>query len=382
MDLFTGDDLALLAGHRQDPSISVFTPLQRGGPNTKANAVRLKEQLSEAATRLGERGARPAAIEVLLEPARRLLDDMHFLKHDSDGLAMFIAPGLFRHYGLPAAFEPVIVVSDRFHVKPLIPMLSEDGRYYVLALSQNGVRLLQCSRYHFRAMDLKGTPASLAEALRFDEVQHQRQAHSAGGGRGGMVFHTQADDSDKSVHKENIHQFLHQVENGVTRLLAGEKAPLVLAGAENVRATYREVNTYPHLADGHIDGSPDKLKGQDLQGRAWSIVEPLFAKARQDAVGLYERFAGTERASSKLHEILKGAAAGRVLVLLTDRSRQLWGIWDRQSGRAVLHDQEQSGDEDLLNRAAVEALLHRAAIFALEPDQMPDGRTAVAVYRY
>ena len=71
-----------------------------------------------------------------------------------------------------------------------------------------------------------------------------------------------------------------------------------------------------------------------------------------------------------------------MLVLLTDRSRQLWGTWDRESGRAVQHDQEENGDEDLLNRAAVEALLHRASVFALEPDQMPDARAAAAVYRY
>jgi hypothetical protein len=385
MDLFTGAELALLAGHRQEAAVSIFTPLERGGPSKKVNEIRLKDQLSQAAARLGATQLRPAQVEELLGPANRLLEDMHFLKHDSDGLAMFIAPGLFRHYSLPAAFEPLVVVGDRFHVKPLIPMLNEDGRYYVLALSQNGVRLLQCSRYHFRAMDLKGVPTNMAEALRFDEPQHQRQAHSGGptgSGRGGMVFHTQADDSDKSVHKENIRQFLHQVENGVTRLLAGEKAPLVLAAVSNVRSLYTEVNTYPHLVDGHVDGNPDRVRNEDLRAKGWAVVEPIFRKARREAIMLFERFAGTEKASGKLHEILRAAAAGRLLMLLTVRSRQVWGTWDAEQARAEVHEQEQSGDEDLLNRAAVEALLHGAAVFALEPEEMPDGRQVAAVFRY
>ncbi len=294
-------------------------------------------------------------------------------------------PGVFRHYSLPSAFEPVVVVSDRFHVKPLIPMLSEDGRFYVLALSQNNVRLLQCSRYHCRHVDLKETPTSMAQALRFDEPQHQRSARSGGptgSGRGGMVFHTQADDSDKSVHKENIRQFLHQVENGVTRILTGERAPLVLAAVGNVRATYGEVNTYPHLVAGHVDGNPDHVRDEELREAGWAIVEPVFAKARRDAVGLFERVAGTEKAGGKLQEILRAAAAGRVRVLLTARSRQVWGTWDAEAGRAEVHDAEQTGDEDLLNHAAVEALLHGASVFALEPEEMPDGRAVAAVYRY
>ncbi len=385
MDLFTGDDLARLAGHRQEPSVSIFMPLERGGLSKKTNEIRLKDQLSEAARRLGEQGAGPAVSGELLAPAHRLLEDMHFLKHDGDGLALFVAPGLFRHYSLPAAFEPLVVVSDRFHVKPLVPILSEDGRFYVLALSQNRVRMLQCSRYHSRALDLPGTPASLAEALRFDEPQHQRHAHSGGptgSGRGGMVFHTQADDSDKSVHKENVHQFLHQVENGVTRTLTGEKAPLVVAAVGSVRSIYGEVNTYPHLAEGHVDGNPDRARDDELREQGWGVVEPLFARARGDAIELFERLAATERASGKLHEVLRAAAAGRVMALLTARSRQVWGTWDAEKGRAHVHEQEESGDEDLLNRATIEALLHGASVFALEREEMPDGRAVAAVFRY
>jgi hypothetical protein len=44
-----------------------------------------------------------------------------------------------------------VVVTDRFHIKPLLPLLSGDGRFYVLALSQSEVRLLQGTRYSVSA---------------------------------------------------------------------------------------------------------------------------------------------------------------------------------------------------------------------------------------
>jgi len=47
-----------------------------------------------------------------------------------------------------------VVVSDRFHLKPLLPLLTGDGRFYILALSQNQVRLLQGTRYSVRGLYL------------------------------------------------------------------------------------------------------------------------------------------------------------------------------------------------------------------------------------
>jgi hypothetical protein len=47
----------------------------------------------------------------------------------------------------------LVIVSERFHVKPLLPLLSGDGRFYVLALSQNEIRLLQGTRYSVEQVD-------------------------------------------------------------------------------------------------------------------------------------------------------------------------------------------------------------------------------------
>ncbi len=386
MNLFSNDDLELLAHHREEPSVSVYLPLERGGPQKKEDEIRLKNMLREVERQLAEEGIREGEIEQLLESGYRLLNDLPYMEHDSDGLAMFIAPELFRYYRLPARFTELAVVSDEFHIKPLIPLLTDDGRYYVLALSQNKVRLLQCTHYSLREVELKDTPTSMAEALRFDEVQSMHQGHAGGptgaGNRGGMVFHTQADDSDKAVHKENVHQFLHQVENGIRKLLSGQKAPLVLAGVEEIRAMYAQANTYPHLVEGGLDGNPDRMKSADLQRAAWDLVEPRFTKAREDAIAAYWQLAGGERASERLTEVLQAAEIGRVQFLLVDLERQRWGSFDPRHSVISVHEEEEPGDEDLVNRAALHTLLHGGRVFALESERMPDGQLVAAVFRY
>ena len=74
---------------------------------------------------------RPPEARKLLEPAKKLIEDYDFWQQQSDGLAMFLAPELFRHYRLPLSFEELVVVTDRFHLKPLMPLLSDDGQYFV-----------------------------------------------------------------------------------------------------------------------------------------------------------------------------------------------------------------------------------------------------------
>jgi hypothetical protein len=50
------------------------------------------------------------------------------------------------------------------HVKPLLPFLASDGVFYILALSQNQLRLLAGTRHTVDEIDLENVPETLSEA--------------------------------------------------------------------------------------------------------------------------------------------------------------------------------------------------------------------------
>jgi hypothetical protein len=75
-----------------------------------------------------------------------------------------------------------IFMPTHLHIKPLLPLLSGDGRFYILALSQKEVRLLEGSRYGIDAVELEKVPRGLAAALKFDVRERQLQFHA------GMVY--------------------------------------------------------------------------------------------------------------------------------------------------------------------------------------------------
>ena len=77
-------------------------------------------------------------------PEKTSATDIHFVRNVIiKGLALFLAEGFFRRFRLPTAFVETVAVNRRFMVNPLIPLLSERDLFFVLALSQNQVRLLR-----------------------------------------------------------------------------------------------------------------------------------------------------------------------------------------------------------------------------------------------
>jgi hypothetical protein len=144
MDLLTEATLAELAHHRGPAHLSLFMPTHRAGPETRQDPIRFRNLVSRASPLLAtHEGLSAHEADELLAPVRELLDDHELWRHQADGLAVYAAPGLLRTVRVPLALDEEVVVGRRFRLRPLLPLLADDGRFYVLALSQNDVRLYE-----------------------------------------------------------------------------------------------------------------------------------------------------------------------------------------------------------------------------------------------
>lgn len=383
MNMLSIDELKSLIEERSGPFISISLPTERVGPETRQNLIRFKKLLRETEDRLILHGLRADEAQQLLEPARKLLDDVPFWQRQGDGLIVYLSPRFFRYYRLPFKLEELVVVGDRFHVKPILRALTGSRRFYILAFSQNKVRLLEATQGGAREAALKDTPTSLAEALKYEQAEKQlqyRNASGAGAGRGSAMFHGQGASID--VYKDRILRFCHQVDDGVRKYLANQRAPLVFAGVDFLFPIYKGVNTYSHLMDESIVGNPDELGPDELCKRAWAIVEPSFEQEQHNATAYYRQLANTARASHKISQVAPAAYRGRVEVLFVQTGVQLWGTFAHEVGAVHEFDDPQPGSEDMLDFAAAHTLLHGGAVYAVEQEQMPNGSSVAAVFRY
>lgn len=386
-DFIKKSELQRIINERSDTCISIYLPMVRVGPNVQGNATRLKNALSDSEKALKEKGLREREIEELLEAPRQLLSESPFWQHQLDGLAVFISPDVFETYRLPLDFEPLTLVSDRFHIKPILPLFSDDGRFYILALSQGSVRLFQGTREIVDEIELENAPRSMDDALWYDDPEAELQHHTTTSGAGGepaaepgVVHHGQGVTDDEDL--QRLRRYFHHVSKGVQEQLGDEEAPLVLAAVDYLHPIYKEVASSPHLLEEGIEGNPDELSGEMLHEKAWQIVEPLFKKAKEEAVERYKQMAHSEQASDDLELIVPAAVQGRVDALFVAVGMQKWGSYDLDTHSIEVHDKAQNGNEDLLDFAAVQTMAFGGTVYAVDPTEVPGQTPIAAVFRF
>jgi hypothetical protein len=286
MSLLSIEEVKSLVEQPKALCVSIYMPIYRLAADIQQNSTRLKNLMREAESSIVESGMSNQETGEFLQPLQELIDsdESFWQENNNDGLAVFLGSGVFRYYRLPLNFDELVVVTDRFHLKPLLPLLTGDGKYYVLALSQQDVRFLECTRSSVREIELEDVPKSLDEALQYDETAKdgQRRMSTPKGGTNNSFqhagsFHGQGS-PDRDKFQRDMEQYWYAIDRGLQKYLHNKRAPLVLAGVEHLFPGYRQANSYQHLVEEGIAGNPELLKPEELQAKAWEIVEPLFLK--------------------------------------------------------------------------------------------------------
>jgi hypothetical protein len=383
MDAITMTELKTFLVANSGWHVSLFMPTHRVGRETEQDPIRFKNLLREAEERLLAKGLRSPDVREILKPAQRLLQESGFWRNQSHGLAVFLTPEAFHYYRLPLPFEELVVISNRFHLKPLLPFFASDGHFYILALSQNQIRLLEGTRHTVDEIDLESMPQSMTEALHYERFDKQLQLHtgtsSARTGDRAATFHGH-DPSDED--KSRILRWFHKIDDELPNLLVGRQSPIVLAGVEYLFPLYKEVNSYPHLVEEGIPGSPEELRPEELHAQAWPLVQPFFMQAQEQAAAQYSRLSGTGQTTTDVEEAVLEAHHGRVDVLFVALGIQVWGAIDLSTNTVHVHEDHEPGDEDMLDLAAIQTILNGGIVYAVEPEQVPDHAPLAAVFRY
>ncbi len=382
MDSLTREDLTALATRGQGTCVSIYLPTHRFGPETQADQTALKNALNQAEEELTAGGMRSPDAIALLAPARELLGDRPFWLRSDVGLALFIGRDGVKALRMPEEVAPRVIVDERFYLKPLLGVIGSEHHYWLLTLSQKRIRLMRGSRIGLVQVDLEGVPTSLAEELRWDDLERSSlQFHTGTSGTGGKrpaVFHGTGEPDVK----DEIMRYFREIDKGVAEYLQDDDAPLILAGVDYLLPIYREVNSHPRLAQTAVTGSPDNMNATDLSREAWDIALPLFREGRDRAARQLDDAWGSSKTTSDPETLVPAAMHGRVDTLFVASDRELWGRYDAETGAASIHASRQSGDEDLLDLAAFEALHSGAEVYALPAAQLPRGEAFAAMLRY
>lgn len=384
MDTLSLDTIMRLAEPASDPQVSIYLPTQRFGPDSQeGDSIRFKNLLREARTALEAQGVRAAEARQMLAPAEALLDDRQLWLRSRDGLAVFIGKDTREVFQLDIPVPKHVRVGHRFWVRPLLPLLGRNESYWLLALSQNRVRLFKGDRSSFVEVPAEEIPISLSAAFEWKDLEkdslqfHTGTSSTGGHGRRAAVFHG----TGEVDAKKEIIRFLREIDRGLHEYLGRDHAPLVLAGVDFLIPYYHEISDCSMLLADAVSGNPDALGDQALHELSWPIAKAAFAQAGAGTLETTEEAWTSPLVATDPQSVLEAAAAGRVASLLLSEAA---GWWSKPAdGAAVaVHTGNPTDDEDLLETAALDTLTKGGEVLSFPAERMPHGEPVVALLRY
>lgn len=385
--MLTSRDFRRLAETAEGLCVSLLMSAHPSWPEAGQDPIRFKNLIAQAEETMTRGGMRSPDVRKQLQPLRDLLDDALFWSHQNAGLAAYCLPGETVVYGVPFPLPERVVVGPHPYLVPLLPLIGQDVRFYVLSLSPKQVRLLEATPHSERELELPGWPDDFEQLAAYIEEQSQLQFHTeaqpdVGASHRAAMFHGHPAGDEGEVRKQRMREYCRLIDERVRQALPDGDAPLVLACDERLAVIYREATQHPSVVERPVAGNPDLRKPAELRSEAWQLLKGQLDEARATALRRYHQAGARGKAAGGLASVIPAAHQGRVdTLLVTDQSQQ-WGRYDPEQQRLDLHDRPDNGDEDLVNLATIVAYLQGADVHCLPQDQMPEKQEAAAVLRY
>ena len=375
------DQFEVLASQRYTNSVSIYLPMDKKGleQNRRLAQAKLKSNLKQVSEELESYGLHETEVRDYLKPIEALVPKVDIWRNPADGMAIFLNETGMKHYLMPIPFESKAYISDHFYLLPLLPLYHGDGKYHVLELSQDYIRLYEASRYHFKDLYVEDlAPGRLEEAVGYDYEQKALQFRS-GHAAYGASFHGQG--AGKEDSKEELERFLRLVDEGVLKATKKQNAPMILACVESLCPVYKEVSRHPNLYNKVVPGDPEFRNKGDLHKASWELIAEYFDRSKLKLESFDDTTKG--KIASLIPEIARAAETGKVDTLLLQENEERYGTYELETHTVRIAEKKKRDNISLTNRIALKTFLQGGHVYSLPESDMPHRDSVMnALFRY
>lgn len=367
-DIPTRRDIERLIAAREPGCVSIYVSTSPLTQEADRGRIELKTLASEAIAQLREAELDAVALAELEDVFADLDEDERFWERQANTLAVFATPEGARTFRLPNRLSDTVEVSDRFHVKPLLRAVTFPQAAFVLALSQNGARLVEVSPdaapAEVRVPDMPRDAASAVGKSSLGDRSADRRIQGSEG------------------LKVRLRQYARRVEEALRPVLSGHDLPLILATTDPLGTIFRAVNTYPHLVDPVLAGNPDETTDAELAEASRGVLDEVYAQDLADLRARYEERVPQGRGSDDLAAVARAATFGAVDTVFLDIDETVPGFVGEDDGALILDAEDDAVNYGVLDEIARRVLLTSGRVLAVRREDIPGGGPVAAILRY
>jgi hypothetical protein len=318
VDIPTRSEFKALYAIRSDACVSIYlrtTPLTQ---ESDASRIQLGNFVREACERLEAAGLDKRRLLSLTEELDALADDDEFWRFQANSLAVLATPDSLRTFRLANHLTPMAEVADRFHLKPLIRAITFPHSAFILALSENAVRLVEMhADMPATTLKIENIPKDAASAAGKSTLNDRTSDGRMGG-----------------LESQNVRflQYARKIDAALRPFLSGRETPLILAATGRLASVFRAVNSHPNLLPDDIKTSPDRVPDAELAEAARAVLDAAYTREIDELKALYDKRAGSGRATTDISDAARAATFGAVETLLVDIDIVIPGTVDVETG--------------------------------------------------
>lgn len=385
MYLLKKDELKELINKNANTYVTIYLSTHDSGKEIRQDPIRLKNLLKKAEEQLRKNDIPETQIEKILKPAYDLIPNGDFWSKGDQGLALFLSDTYSKILKLPEKFTEVVTVNSRFHLKQLLPFFTNDKRFFVIAVSENDVRVIKCTKYSCEKITIDGMPTSMKDALSYiDETSTGRDIPYKGTGKnkGNTNILSGGKGGNEELDNRRKYQYFRELNKYFSEFFREDIAPVIVATTEENYPFFKEAVDTPNILDDFIKGNPEGLGTKELHSKALTYAEKYFRKREQDAIDKYMELYGTNNAIHNIQDALEFAYEGRIQTLLVSKNKEKWGRFDESTLGIEEHKEQKADDEDLIDLAAFYTIKNEGKVIVLDEDRMPKRMEVAGILRY
>jgi hypothetical protein len=241
----TDFELALL-GFRKAPLVSIYLRTHRTAPDNLQDRTRFKNLLKRAMEVLGKNYDRQTVshissyLETIEDDPDRCI--WRFAK---EGLAVLVSKDGALLYNLDYPVVDEVIVSDSYHIRPLIENFQFGSHYYLLALSKDSFELYLGDIHTLNKVEMPEDIKTRLSDL-FDD--YDDGFSMSGGFPGGRTTNLHGRESKKEEAEKDTEKFFRYVDRAIKRAFTDiHPYPLILMSLTQHQSMYRSLSTIPML---------------------------------------------------------------------------------------------------------------------------------------